>query len=120
MSNGTFADPVRFMRTDKDEAWDEIHLKSSGNQFTHTIFDGGYENVNIASINNTFSNCRFRNSYRNVSLSFRQDGGAGLSYADFTTCIFEDATQYAIFSLHGSFKLIDCEIKNSATSGIYL
>lgn len=120
VSNGTFADPVRFMRTDKDEAWDEIHLNSSGNQFTHTIFEGGYENVNIASINNTFTYCRFKNSFRNVSFSTRLDGGSGLSYADFTTCIFENATQYSIFSSYGSFKLIDCEIKNSATSGIYL
>lgn len=120
VSNGSFADPVRFMRTDKNEAWGEIKLDSNGSRFMHTIFDGGHKNVNIASINNTFTYCRFKDSYRNATLSSRQDGGSGLSYADFTTCIFEDATQYAIFSSHGSFKLIDCEIKNSATSGIYL
>jgi len=76
-ANDSSSQPIRFMRLDPSQAWGQVYLYGSGNQFTRCLFDGGHKNVEIGSQNNSTYNCTFRNGWRGISYTPNNDGSGG-------------------------------------------
>ncbi|HKI46260.1 MAG TPA: sialidase family protein, partial [Balneolales bacterium] len=89
IANGTSSQPIRFERLDPTQAWGQVYMNGSGNQFTWCLFDGGNKNVGILSKNNSFSNCTFRNGWRGISSGANNDGSGGNSSFTLNNCMIQ-------------------------------
>ncbi len=120
IANGTSSQPIRFERLDPTQAWGQVYMNGSGNQFTWCLFDGGNKNVGILSKNNTFSNCTFRNGWRGISSGANNDGSGGSSSFTLNNCMIEDNSTVGVVAYHDNPTLYNTTIQHSGSAGLWL
>ncbi len=119
-ANGTSGSPIRFQRLDPSQAWGQVYLYGSGNQFTWCLFDGGTKNVGVGSKDNYFTDCTFRNGWRGISSSANNDGSGGRSYFKLSYCMVEDNSTVGVVAYHADAGFYHSTIQHSGSAGLWL
>ncbi len=118
LPDGTYGDPIRFVRADPAQKWKEITLLASGNVFDNVVLDGGNQNLVIASKNNTLRNVRSRNGWRNLSTWYDNATGTR-SKVSIVNSVFESATSVGVVMQHIDAEVVNSTIQTSAQAGLY-
>jgi len=119
ISEGTEEEPIRFIRTDPNNAWKTIYLNSSaGSSIKWSLFDGGRTNLTIASQNNVIENSTFRNAtFRNIDSWYNNDG-SGNSSATLSHVLIEDGATVGLVAQYIDLDISNTTIQDNGQAGI--